>query len=145
MPEGGQMIDRQPCCMAFRAQSGNGKGENIQGVVVDEQKDTLLHFQSQHNGMGLFEVTLDKNKKYYVVCSNDSGQIKRFTLPQAVDGATLSVLSDFAYCHITIIHNTSFVTDSLQLAVLQRGHPRFVNWWNRKSYGSTHEEIRIGV
>lgn len=125
-PEGGQAIDRQLCRIAFKAQNDRGNGENIRGVLTDEKGDTLTRFDCVHNGMGEFSFVPLAGKSYFATCVNGSGKQKRFRLPQALpQGAALKVTADRTRCHVSVVHDSLFATDSLQLLVLQRGHPRF--------------------
>lgn len=133
-PEGGQAIDRQLCRIAFKAQNDRGNGENIRGVLTDETGDTLTRFDCLHNGMGEFSFVPLAGTSYFATCVNKEGKQKRFRLPQALSqGAALKVTADRTRCHVSVVHDSLFATDSLQLLVLQRGHPRFAGQWDYRT------------
>lgn len=132
--EGGQAIDRQLCRIAFKAQNDRGNGENIRGVLTDEKGDTLTRFDCVHNGMGEFSFVPLAGKSYFATCVNGSGKQKRFRLPQALSqGAALKVTADRTRWHVSVVHDSLFATDSLQLLVLQRGHLRFAGPWDYRT------------
>lgn len=133
LPEGGQSIGGQPCRIAFKAQNKQGTGQHIRGVVTDEKGDTLVRFGTLHNGMGEFTLALATGKQYIARCINDRGQEKRFDLPRAVSrAAALKVTMNQEECRVSVVHDSLFATDSLQLVVLQRGHPLFAKPWDRQ-------------
>lgn len=132
--EGGQAIDRQLCRITFKAQNNRGNGENIHGVIINEKGDTLTTFNCLHNGMGEFSFVPFTGKNYFALCTNDNGMQKRFRLPQAVrHGAALKVTTDRKRCYVSVVHDSLFSTDSLQLLVLQRGLPRFAGHWDKQA------------
>ena len=133
LPEGGYAIDRQICRFAFKAQNSNGSGENINGAVVDEKGDTITQFASFHDGMGELSFVPVYGKKYYARCIDNYGRKKQFVLPQAVrNAATLKVTANAKYCIVSLLQDSLFCTNPLQLVVLQRGYPCLV-----KSLGET--------
>ncbi len=45
-PEGGNLVDGTPIVVGFKAVDENGKGINVDGDIVDQDKATVAHFQS---------------------------------------------------------------------------------------------------
>lgn len=133
LPEGGQAIGGQPCRIAFKAQNQQGTGEHIRGVVTDEQGDTLARFGTLHNGMGEFTLALASGKRYVARCINNRGQEKHFDLPRAMSrAAALKVTMSQQECSVSVVHDSLFDTESMQLVVLQRGHPHFAKPWDKR-------------
>lgn len=131
LPEGGQAIDGQLCRIAFKAQNKQGNGENIHAALVDEKGDTLTQFSCLHNGMGEFSFIPLADKSYVARCMNEEGQERRFRLPQAVsNAAALKVMMQQEQCYVSVVHDSLFEMDALQLIVLQRGHPCFARHWD---------------
>lgn len=133
-PEGGQAIGGQLCRIAFKAQNERGNGEEIQGALTDENGDTLTRFNCLHNGMGEFAFIPLSGRQYVAWCVNKQGKQKRFHLPQAIShAAALKVTMHQEQYHVSVVHDSLFATDSLQLMVLQRGHPRFARRWDSRT------------
>ena len=135
LPEGGQAIDGQICRFAFKAERSTGQGENIQGIITDEKGDTITKFVSLHCGMGEVAFVPLAEKKYYAQCIDSKGVKKQFVLPKArMNLAALKIATNTKQCIVTIVHDSLFSTDSLQLVVLQRGQPYYVDYWNKREY-----------
>jgi hypothetical protein len=64
-PEGGYLVSGLKNKLAFKAVNINGEPVDIEGTLF-ENGDSLLHFKSVHAGMGSFEFTSDRNKKYHI-------------------------------------------------------------------------------
>jgi len=56
-PEGGNLVKGITSKVAFRITAPDGKGVDGDGVVTDENKDTVASFRSLHNGIGSFLFT----------------------------------------------------------------------------------------
>ena len=77
--------------MAFKATDGYGRGLDCDGVIVDQQNDTITHFQSLHDGMGNFQFKPEKNKSYFAILRLNDSLIKQ-KIPEPVDqGFVMSV------------------------------------------------------
>lgn len=62
-PEGGNLFNGLESKVAFKAVNRNGLPEETSGILF-ENGDTLLKFNSSHNGMGSFSFLPDVNKRY---------------------------------------------------------------------------------
>jgi hypothetical protein len=83
-PEGGNLVNGLPSVVAFKAVDIDGVGIPCQGVITDQAKDTLVHFQTTRFGMGRFTFTPVGGKTYLAVINiGDSVVIRR--LPAAYD------------------------------------------------------------
>lgn len=83
-PEGGNSITGLPGKMAFKATDGYGRGLECEGIIVDQQNDTITHFQSLHGGMGNFQFKPEKNKSYYAILRLNDSLIKQ-KIPESID------------------------------------------------------------
>ena len=91
-PEGGSLMQGVACKIAFKAMKSNGQATGITGIVYDQSGVEIMAIKSDHLGMGNFRHLAEKGKTYYVICTNDKGQTKRFELPAAIDyGYALAV------------------------------------------------------
>ncbi len=53
-PEGGNLVQGMESNVAFRAVGQDGKGINFRGSIVDQQNDTVAHFEPLKFGIGTF-------------------------------------------------------------------------------------------
>ena len=82
-PEGGSIVEGQPCMVAFEATTAQGDSLDLEGDIVDRQGQVVTHFQSYHRGMGFFPLTAEAGQQYTAVCRNRSGRNYTFRLPEA--------------------------------------------------------------
>lgn len=83
-PEGGNFINDQHNCIAFKATDQDGLPVNVNANLKNEKNETIISFSSFHDGMGKFDVTPDGNEKYFVTIDNDAGKTKYY-LPASTD------------------------------------------------------------
>lgn len=86
-PEGGYLLEGALCRVAFKALNANGTSEFIEGDIVDEAGEEIQKTRTLHNGMGLFTMTPEKGKRYFMRCTNSQGVEKQFEIPKPVSGA----------------------------------------------------------
>jgi hypothetical protein len=65
--EGGNLVNGVTSTVAFKATGADGKGIEINGVVINQRNDTVVRFQTLKLGMGSFSFTPDANNTYKVV------------------------------------------------------------------------------
>ncbi|TCC93398.1 TonB-dependent receptor [Pedobacter frigiditerrae] len=91
-PEGGRLIEGLPCKVAFKAINNNGIGENVSGVIIDNEGLEVLTFESTYLGMGSFSLNPSAGKIYIAKIKLANGMERIIKLPVAEDGGyTFSV------------------------------------------------------
>jgi len=65
--EGGNLVNGVTSTVAFKATDTDGKGMEINGVVIDQHNDTVVRFQTLKFGMGSFLFTPNANNTYKAV------------------------------------------------------------------------------
>jgi TonB-dependent SusC/RagA subfamily outer membrane receptor len=91
-PEGGNLVVGLDSRIGFKALSILGKGVDIQGFVLDNSKDTIVAFRSEHFGMGVFNFTPEAQKTYTAFVKQNDGRYQQFGLPLAYEqGFTMAV------------------------------------------------------
>ena len=65
-PEGGALLEGVAGRVAFKAESSEGKGIAVEGVVISSGGDTVSMFQSSHLGMGLITFFPVPGEQYQV-------------------------------------------------------------------------------
>ncbi|MBK0382492.1 carboxypeptidase regulatory-like domain-containing protein [Pedobacter sp. SD-b] len=90
-PEGGDLIDGITTKVAFKAQRSDGLGANFTGKIVDDQGIEIATISPSHVGIGNFEMTPKKDRKYFANVKFPNGKQKTLPLPNVKsNGITLS-------------------------------------------------------
>jgi hypothetical protein len=78
-PEGGYIVDGRWNTIAFKALHNDGSAARIMGSVMDEDGDVVAKLSTKHDGMGIFRMIPDKEKKYFVEYKTETAQMKNKT------------------------------------------------------------------
>lgn len=91
-PEGGYMVEQVPGRVAFKALNEFGKAADVSGIVVDNNGTVVSQFESFHMGMGVVDLTPERDKKYFARIIKPEGTDKIFELPKPLSsGFTMRV------------------------------------------------------
>lgn len=94
-PEGGEIIESVNGRIGFKAVNGYGFPVGCKGGVYSSDGTKLIDFQSQHDGMGVFELEVAAGKSYTAKVSFDNGKIGEYRLPVArKEGVALQVFNN---------------------------------------------------
>ncbi|QTE35950.1 hypothetical protein J3L18_22815 [Mucilaginibacter gossypii] len=95
MPEGGELIAGLPAHVGFKAIGLDGKGINVSGAVLDHEKQVVANFESEHLGMGSFNLpVVNTGENYTAKVTLPGGAIREFTLPDVKkEGIGLNVIN----------------------------------------------------
>jgi hypothetical protein len=92
-PEGGNLVNGVASVVAFKATDRTGTALACQGIITDQAKDTIAHFQTTRFGMGKFIFTPVSGSTYYArIDIGDSVITER--LPPAYDQGYTMHLED---------------------------------------------------
>ncbi|GAB3333540.1 Plug domain-containing protein [Larkinella ripae] len=80
-PEGGNLVRGLSSTVAFKATDANGKGVDLQGVVVDQNNDTVARLKPLRLGMGRFALTPAEGQQYRAVLTDAQGKTVARPLP----------------------------------------------------------------
>jgi hypothetical protein len=101
-PEGGHLVADLEGRIAFKVSDANGRGINFRGSLIDEQNDTLLHFQPLRFGMGSFIFKPNASSEYRAVISTN-GARKIVDLPAVeLSGYSMKVAENNALLTVAI-------------------------------------------
>ncbi len=82
-PESGQMIaDGAPNHVAFKAVDAYGKPVDITGKIIDGSGNHIVDFNSFHDGMGGFDLSVSAQKKYFAVVTAPYAFEHKIPLPE---------------------------------------------------------------
>jgi hypothetical protein len=146
-PEGGRAVADLQGRMAFKATTPDGRGVDCEGLILNQNNDTLLHFQSLMNGMGSFLLKPEKNKSYYALVRLQDSLIKQKLPDAAESGYTLQVTGDasdsvnilvqasegFDNTRIYLLTHTRQIIKNAQTGMLKGGRCFF--YLNKKELG----------
>lgn len=79
-PEGGDLVQDIESRVGFKAINQSGRSVAIQGVILENDKDTVTAFQSEHLGMGRFMMTPQAGKTYTAIVKHGTST-QRVPLP----------------------------------------------------------------
>ncbi|WP_426672123.1 carboxypeptidase-like regulatory domain-containing protein [Mucilaginibacter sp. McL0603] len=92
LPEGGDLVAGLPSHVSFKAIGEDGKGVNISGTITDHNNQQVASFQTSHNGMGSFYLTVQSGENYIAKVTLAGGTIKEYPLPMVKSsGSVLQV------------------------------------------------------
>ncbi|MBC7892869.1 MAG: TonB-dependent receptor plug domain-containing protein [Sphingobacteriaceae bacterium] len=129
-PEGGQLTAGFDCRVGFKAIGPDGRGVDVAGTILANDRDTLTAFRSTHLGMGQFTIPIEAGKTYTAVLFNSDGTERRVPLPSVpAAGFGLAVQAFGKEAIRVFVHNAAPQTAApreLVLLVQQRGVVCFV-------------------
>jgi hypothetical protein len=127
-PEGGNLVDGTPNVVGFKAVDEHGKGINVDGEIVDQDKTTVVHFQSGLFGMGRFEINPSASKQYKAYVRVSGNQLTVVNFPTVLPkGNTLKVISDQNNLTISATSNYDGDNRPLYLLIHTRGLVKYAN------------------
>lgn len=150
-PEGGNSVIGLDSRIGFKALSILGKGVDVEGFVLDNAKDTVVAFHTEHLGMGIFNYMPEPQKTYTAYVKEHDGKYRPFSLPYAHEqGFTMAVdnLSNKEKVKVFIANSSPKPADkSSEIIVVahQRGQLVFMAKGNetQKSFGLSIPKNKI--
>lgn len=106
-PEGGTLVSGVKSKIAFRVTNASGKGIAFTGALVNQQNDTVAHFNPLKFGIGSFTFTPQPGHIYRAVVREASGKISTVKFPTVVStGYSMHVADSLENTlHITVRSN----------------------------------------
>lgn len=89
LPEGGDLVEGLRSKVGFKATGDKGLGEAFYGYLIQNEKDTLFQFESNHLGMGSFDFIPEKNQHYHAHVKSLNSKWKNVGLPSAKPKGTV--------------------------------------------------------
>lgn len=91
-PEGGNLVSSFLNTIAFKTTNENGLPVDSKGKLLNEKNEVLTTFTSQHDGMGMFELTPALNEKYYILLEGDATAKKYYLPEQTARGIAVALI-----------------------------------------------------
>jgi hypothetical protein len=124
-PEGGELVEDIRSRIGVKALGSFGLGENVEGVVADQNGTTITTFRTNELGMGSFELKPVAGISYNAKVKFADGYARDFLLPKAkASGYVLSVDNlDTDLVYIKILASPPlFGNDELKLVIQHNGN-----------------------
>lgn len=83
-PEGGSLVEEVSSYVAFKATDQYGNPIEVEGFIYDGAGKKISLLKSQHDGMGKFIITPEKNQVYTAEITSTNNQQIKITVPQAL-------------------------------------------------------------
>jgi hypothetical protein len=80
-PEGGNLVNGLKSKVAFQVTDNTGKGADFNGILVDQDNDTIVHFKPAKFGIGNFSFMPQKGRKYKAVVTTKGRTVTTQNLP----------------------------------------------------------------
>ena len=93
-PEGGGLVEGLPSKIAIKSVNANGNGENVKGVVVDNDGIELLKFETTYLGMGSLILNPIAGKTYMAKVTLPDGTQKSISLPKAASSGYVMAVNN---------------------------------------------------
>jgi hypothetical protein len=110
-PEGGYLLKGVNSRVAFRIVDDLGRGQEADGEIIDNNGNIIERIQTDHSGIGVFEVTPEPGKTYHARISINKERSGTYDLPEAkAEGYTLRIDQDGGQIGIRVV--SSFLPEN---------------------------------
>ncbi len=99
-PEGGNLVEDLPARVAFAVNDDEGCDFDVEGVILDENKELMRGAVTFQNGRGYFDLTPDDEPKYLQLTTAD-GERQEFELPEALQEGISLMLNTLDDANVT--------------------------------------------
>lgn len=152
-PEGGNLVAGLPSRTAFKITNRYGEGLPARGVIMNSRKDTIVHFETGHAGMGGFLFTPQPGEIYTALVNTGDtvflqslplvyAQGYTMSLADAGEGrlrVTVSASPAFAASPVYLLVHTRQLVKSMESGILAAGGQRvFMIDKNKLGEGISH-------
>jgi hypothetical protein len=93
-PEGGNLVNNYLNRVAFKATDETETPVDVRGIIMDDNNKPLLKFTSYHDGMGVFDILIETDRKYYAILDGEPTKNKFYLPLPTVNGIALKIVTD---------------------------------------------------
>lgn len=83
-PEGGNLVENLPCKVGIKAVNASGLGEDVEGILYDNEGTEVLAFTTTHRGIGNFVINPQPGKTYTAKVKLKNGTMQDITMPKVL-------------------------------------------------------------
>lgn len=121
-PEGGNLLGGVLQQVAFKGQGPDGTSVESKGYLLDSRGDTVVRFESEHDGMGRFSMAARKGETYTAVATTPEGHTRTFPFPAVHDrGIVLAAVQTDKEIRFEVLRAEDTPVEPLWLVVHTRG------------------------
>lgn len=127
--EGGSLVEGLPSKIAVKSINKSGLGENISGIVTDNEGQEILSFETLHLGMGSFSLTPMEGKTYKAKVKFANGSEQNLDLPKAEKSGYVIAVNNLDTAKMmvkTMLSPDQLNKGELNLVVQHNGNVYFV-------------------
>lgn len=121
-PESGNLVNNLPAKIGIKVINTSGLGEDVSGVVTDNDGIEVTHFTTTHVGMGSFMMNPDPGKTYTAKVKLKDGTTQEAALPKSLtEGYVLSITHNGSkkVSAKILISNSLLVKGDMKLVIQQ--------------------------
>lgn len=120
-PEGGYLVNNIPSKVAIKVKDKKNRNITIEGVIEDDENNTIKTFKTHEFGMGLCTFTPKPDKNYHASITIN-GKKEIYPLPKALpQGFSLNLLNDGKEVLLKVSSNDVVGLQNALLVAHQRG------------------------
>lgn len=125
-PEGGILLEHTPNVIGVKITGKNGESINTNGVVLNKDKRTVAHFETNYKGLGRFDFYPNSGEEYTVVL-NAFPKVKVQFWEAEKEGIKLQLYNNTEdLLHVGILSNSkNYQRQKYTLACMNRGEVIF--------------------
>lgn len=122
-PEGGELVEKLPSVLAFKAINTAGEPVFASGSIVNSQQKTVADFATTHNGMGKLSFTPLPGEKYSAQWKDPQGALRVTPVPAALpSGIVFAVNNTSAGTFITIERSADAANKYKHVSIIATMH-----------------------
>lgn len=124
-PEGGNLVKGIRNKVAFRAIGENGKGITFKGTVINQQNDTVAHFEPQKFGIGSFDFTPMEGNQYRVLLHDTQKRWFTYTMPAIQEQGYVMQVKDSTALFLQVIVSAHNHQGEVSVLAHSKSIPKF--------------------
>jgi len=120
-PEGGDLVEGISSKMAFKITNSHNEYVDAAGVIINQQKDTVLHFSTLRFGMGSFMFTPKKGEDYTAILKLNAVTIAE-AIPTVLKQGYVMQLEDASAADLRISVTTNSKNSNSSVYLIVESH-----------------------
>jgi len=119
--EGGSLVNGIKSTLGFKYLNFKGKGEEVEGIIVDEAYNELATFKSNYLGMGEVELLPETGKNYFGLVRAKNGVVHKYPIPMAKAQGMVMQVVDRKSTKLFVLETSPRTADSVFIKLYHRG------------------------
>jgi len=124
-PEGGNLVKGIRNKIGFRAIGENGKGIKFKGTIVNQQNDTVAHFEPLKFGIGAFDFTPTDGNQYRVLLTDTQKRWFTYPMPAIQEQGYVMQVKDSTALFLQVTVSARNLQGEVSLLAHSKDIPKF--------------------